>query len=214
MSNYKYLRVSGVIEIFNRIYPQAVCSLEYKDPLQLLISTQLSAQCTDARVNIVSKSLFAKYKNVYDFAGADLCTLEQYIRSTGFFHNKAKNIIGCCKMVVDKFNSKVPDSMEDMLCLPGVGRKTANLVLGDIYGIPGIVVDTHVKRLSKRIGLSENDDPQKVEFDLMECIPKEYWGKFCHQMVYHGRAVCNARKPKCIECKILEYCNYGQKMQS
>jgi len=203
-------RVRKIIEIFDKLYPDAGCSLEYKDPLQLLISTQLAAQCTDARVNIVTKELYKKYKNVYDFAAADLSELEEDIKPTGFYHNKARNIINCCKMLIEEYGGKVPDNMEDLLKLPGVGRKTANLILGDIFGIPGIVVDTHAKRLSKRIGLTKNDDPAKVEIDLMNTVPKESWTKFCHQLVYHGRAVCNARKPKCDECAIREYCDYGR----
>jgi endonuclease III len=198
--------VHEIIKVFDEIYPEARCSLEYKDPLELLISTQLSAQCTDARVNIVAKTLFIKYKNAKDFADADLLELEQDIKSTGFYHNKARNIINCCKMIINNFDSKIPDNLEDMLKLPGVGRKTANLVLGDVFGIPGIVVDTHVKRLANRIGLTKNDDPTKIEYDLMKIVPKKNWGRFCHQLVLLGREVCNARKPKCDKCRILEFC--------
>jgi len=207
----KKQRVIEIIKIFNRLYPEAECSLEYRDPLQLLIATQLAAQCTDARVNIVTKTLFKKYKNADDFAQADLQELEQEIKSTGFYHNKARNIINCCKMIIEKFGGQVPDNLEDMLKLPGVGRKTANLVLGDIFGIQGIVVDTHAKRLSNRIGLTENEDPTKIEFDLMKVVPKSEWSNFCHQLVYHGRAVCTARNPKCLDCRIRQYCGYGQK---
>jgi endonuclease III len=201
-------KVKAIMEIFNEAYPDAACSLDYVDPLQLMVSTQLSAQCTDARVNIVTGSLFKKYCNVNDFANADLKEMEEDIKSTGFYHNKAKNIINACKMIISDFNGKVPSNMDDLLKLPGVGRKTANLVLGDAFGIPGVVVDTHAKRLSKRIGLTENEDPEKVEFDLMKVIPKENWAMFSHQLVYHGRAVCNARKPICEECKIRNYCDY------
>lgn len=204
-------RVIEIIKVFDKIYSDADCTLDYKDPLQLLISTQLAAQCTDARVNIVAQSLYQKYKNVYDFANADLNELEQDIKPTGFYHNKARNIKDACRMIIDKFDGKVPDNLEDLLTLPGVGRKTANLVLGDIYGIPGIVIDTHAKRLSNRIGLSFNEDPKKIEFDLMEVVPKENWSKFCHQLVYHGRAVCKARKPECAKCEIRKYCDYGGK---
>lgn len=203
--------VIKIIEIFDRLYPDADCSLKYYDPLQLLISTQLAAQCTDARVNIVTKTLYAKFKTAEDFANADLKELEEEIRPTGFFRNKAKNIKGCCKMIIEKYKGKVPDNLEDMLRLPGVGRKTANLVLGDVFGIPGIVVDTHAKRLSNRIGLTKMTDPVKIEFDLMKVVPKESWNKFCHQLVYHGRAVCNARKAKCEQCEIIKYCEYGLK---
>lgn len=209
----KKQRVLKIIEVFDQLYADAECSLEYRDPLQLLISTQLAAQCTDARVNIVTKTLFKKYKNVYDFAAADLHELEEEIKSTGFYHNKARNIINCCKMLIEKFEGKVPGNLDDLLKLPGVGRKTANLVLGDVFDIPGIVVDTHAKRLSNRIGLTVNEDPTKIEYDLMEVVPKEHWGKFCHQLVYHGRAVCSARKPECGVCGIRGYCDYGQKTE-
>ncbi|MFZ5988282.1 MAG: endonuclease III [Bacillota bacterium] len=202
-------RVEEIIKKFDEVYKDAECTLDYKDPLQLLISTQLAAQCTDARVNIVTKTLFQKYKNVYDFANADLSELEQDVKPTGFYHNKARNIKETCKIIIDKYNGLVPDNMDDLLALPGVGRKTANLVLGDVFGIPGIVVDTHAKRLSNRIGLSDNSDPKKIEFDLMKVVPKESWSKFCHQLVYHGRAVCTARKPGCKECSIVNFCDYG-----
>lgn len=203
-------RVKEIIKIFDALYPEAGCSLQYNDPLQLLVATQLAAQCTDARVNIVTKTLFKKYKNAYDFANADLKELESEIRPTGFFRNKARNIINCCKMIVEEFNGQVPANLEDMLKLPGVGRKTANLVLGDIFGIPGIVVDTHAARLAKRIGLTDSDNPKVIEFDLMKVVPEERWGKFCHQLVFHGRAVCTARKPACDKCKIRLYCDFGQ----
>lgn len=210
----KKSKVIEIIKIFDKLYSDADCTLDYKDPLQLLISTQLAAQCTDARVNIVTQSLYKKYKSVYDFANADLSELEQDIKPTGFYRNKARNIKETCKILIEKFDGKVPNNLEDLLTLPGVGRKTANLVLGDVYGIPGIVIDTHAKRLSNRIGLSKNEDPVKIEYDLMKIVPKEHWSKFCHQLVYHSRAVCNARKPKCEECAILNYCDYGTKMLS
>ncbi len=206
----KKQKVLKIIEQFEEMYPDADCSLEYKDPLQLMIATQLAAQCTDARVNMVTKDLFQKYKTVDDFANADLLELEQDIRSTGFYHNKARNIIAACRMLITDFNRTVPSNMEDLLKLPGVGRKTANLLLNDCFGIPGIVVDTHAKRLSNRIGLTEHEDPEKIEYDLMKIVPVEHWGSFCHQLVYHGRAVCNARKPQCEICRIRPYCNYGQ----
>ena len=204
-------RVLKIIEKLDEMYPEAECSLEYSDPLQLMIATQLAAQCTDARVNIVTKELFEKYKTVQDFANAGLEELEQDIRSTGFYHNKARNIIAACKMLITDFGGKVPSKMEDLLKLPGVGRKTANLVLNDYFGVPGIVVDTHAKRLSNRIGLTVNENPEKIEYDLMKSVPKEKWGSFCHQLVFHGRAVCNARKPLCGECAICPYCTYGKK---
>ncbi len=203
-------RALEIIKIFDEIYPDAGCSLTYEDPLQLLIATQLSAQCTDERVNQVTPDLFRKYKNAHDFANADVRELEQDIKPTGFFRNKARNIIGCCRMIVEQFGGKVPDNMEDLLKLPGVGRKTANLVLGDIFGVPGIVVDTHVGRLSRRMGFTRHDDPVKVEFDLMKILPREKWTRFCHQMIYHGRKYCKARKPDCSACPVKSLCDYGK----
>jgi len=205
-------KAAEIIKVFDKLYDDAECTLKYSDPLQLLIATQLAAQCTDERVNIVTETLFKKYRNVYDFANADITELEQDIRPTGFFRNKARNIINCCKMIIKDYGGKVPDTMEQLLKLPGVGRKTANLILGDIFGVPGIVVDTHAKRLSQRIGFTKNDDPEKIEYDLMETVPRENWSKFCHQLVYHGRAICNARKPKCGECPIRQYCDYGRSL--
>lgn len=201
--------IAAIIEEMDILYPGAGLSLEYADPLQLMISTQLAAQCTDARVNIVTQTLFKKYMTVYDFAAADLTELEQDIKSTGFYHNKAKNIKNACKMLISDFEGKVPSNMDDLLKLPGVGRKTANLVLGDIFGIPGIVVDTHAARLSNRIGLTSWKEPEKIEYDLMKVIPRDKWTKFCHQLVYHGRAICNARKPRCEACTIRKHCQYG-----
>ena len=203
-------KVKEIIKIFDELYRDAQCTLDYENPLQLLISTQLAAQCTDARVNVVTKTLFKKYKDARDFANADLKELEQDIKPTGFYHNKAKNIKETCKIIVEKFGGKVPDNMEDLLTLPGVGRKTANVILGDAFGIPGIVVDTHAKRHSNRIGLVNTGDPKKIEFELMEIVPKEKWSLFCHQLVYHGRAVCKARKPECDKCAIIDYCDYGK----
>ena len=203
-------RVQHIINELDGLYPIAECSLTYQDPLQLLIATQLSAQCTDARVNIVTKDLFVKYKTVQDFAEAVIEELEEDIRSTGFYKNKARNIIACCRKIISDFKGVVPDSMDKLLTLPGVGRKTANLVLGDIYGIPGIVVDTHAKRLSNRLGLTKEHDPVKIEFDLMKIIPKKIWSRFSHQLVLHGRAVCKARKPDCELCTLREYCFFGK----
>jgi endonuclease-3 len=202
-------RVLKIREVFDMVYGDAECSLRYQEPLQLLIATQLAAQCTDARVNIVTKDLFEKYKNAHDFANAALSELEQEIKSTGFYRNKAKNIINCCKTIIDKFDGKVPSNLEDLLTLPGVGRKTANLVLGDIFGVPGLVIDTHAKRLSHRIGLTINTDPTKIEYDLMDIVSSDYWSKFCHQLVYHGRAICVSRKPKCHICPINQLCEYS-----
>lgn len=201
-------KVTKIIGVFDRLYPDAICSLDYGTPLQLLISTQLAAQCTDARVNIVAKSLYNKYKTAEDFANADLSELENDIKSTGFYRNKSKNIIACCKILVEKYSSRIPDKMEELLELPGVGRKTANLVLYEVYGIQGIVVDTHAKRLSNRIGLTSYDDPEKIEYDLQKKVPQSRWADFCHQLVFHGREVCKARKPECWNCDIKQYCRY------
>lgn len=209
----KKQKVERIIELFDTMYPEANCTLNYVDPLQLMVATQLAAQCTDARVNMVTKDLFQKYKTVYDFAAADQQELEQYIKSTGFYHNKARNIIAACKTIISEFGGTVPSDMESLLRLPGVGRKTANLLLNDAFGIPGVVVDTHAKRLSARIGLTENTEPEKIEYDLMKVVPREKWGSFCHQLVYHGRVICSAKKPLCNECAILTYCRYG-KMQT
>ena len=199
-------RAEGVMRILDEIYPEVKCTLNYEAPLQMLIATQLSAQCTDARVNIVTKDLFQKYKNVYDFASADLAELEQDIKSTGFYKNKAKNIIACCKRLIEAYNGEVPDTMEDLLSLAGTGRKTANLVLGDIFHKPAVVVDTHCIRLSTKIGLTTNTDPVKIEFDLKKLIPPQRQLKLCHQFVNHGRLRCVARRPDCANCEIREYC--------
>jgi endonuclease-3 len=202
-----------IAEKLNEMYPDAGCSLDYKDPLQLMVATQLAAQCTDARVNIVTKDLFQKYKTVEDFASAKQDELEEDIKSTGFYHNKGKNIIGACKKIISDYDGKVPANMDDLLKLPGVGRKTANLLLNDCFGIPGVVVDTHAKRISQRLGLTKNDDPEKIEYDLMKLLPKEKWGDFCHQLVFHGRALCSARKPMCDDCSLCPLCEYGSKIK-
>jgi endonuclease-3 len=204
-------KAKQIIEIFDQLYPNAECSLEYKTPLQLLISTQLAAQCTDARVNIVTKSLYSKYKTAEDFANADIKELEEEIKSTGFYRNKAKNIIECCRMLVEKYNGEIPDNMDELLKLPGVGRKTANLFLYEVFGVQGIIVDTHAKRLSNRIGLSENENPEKIEYDLQKIVEKSSWSDFCHRLVSHGREVCKARRPECEKCGIIQYCDYYKK---
>ena len=187
-------------------YPDSICSLNAENPLQLIIATRLSAQCTDARVNLVTPALFERYKTAWDFADADPEELSGLIRSTGFFRNKTKNIIACCQKLISDFGGEVPHTMEELLTLPGVGRKTANLVLGDIFGIPGIVVDTHATRLANRMGFTVNKDPYKIEMDLLKIVPPEYQSHFCHQLVYHGREFCDARKPRCVECPIRELC--------
>ena len=200
-------QVRHIREIFDQVYPDVQCSLNYENPVQMLIATQLSAQCTDARVNIVTKELFARYRTAEDFANADILELQDYIRSAGFYKNKSKNIIACCQRLVDVYGGQVPDSMEELLTLAGTGRKTANLILGDIFHQPAVVVDTHCIRLSNRIGLVTDKDPTKIEFALKKIIPEDYQARFCHQLVYHGRRICSARNPKCETCEIQEYCN-------
>lgn len=204
-------KVKKISKKLYETYPEATCSLDYQNPLQLLISTILAAQCTDERVNIVTKDLFQKYRSVEDFANANIEELEQDIKSTGFYRNKAKNIIACCNKLIREHGGQVPDNMEDLTALPGVGRKTANVILSNIYNVPGVIVDTHCKRLSNRIGLTEQEDPVKIEQDLMEIIPHKDWSKFSNNLVYHGRAICDARKPKCEMCPISEYCSYYDK---
>jgi len=199
--------VNKIIPILKKEYPGFTTALLHANPLQLLVSTILSAQCTDARVNIVTKPLFRKYKTARDYANADLKEFEQEIRSTGFYHNKAKNVIGAAKMIIDKFRGKVPDSMEELIQLPGVARKTANIVLSHGYGkIEGIAVDTHVRRVSFRLGLTKNEDPVKIERDLMNITPKKEWAHLSDLLIAHGRAICAAGKPKCPECILGSLC--------
>ncbi len=199
------------VQIVNRLeelYPDVQCALHHDNPLQLLIATILSAQCTDARVNLVTPGLFRRFPDTRAFAGASLRELESAIRTTGFFRNKAKNIRECCRAILKRFGGRVPDNLEDLVSLPGVGRKTANVVLGNAFGIPGITVDTHVGRLSRRLGLTKQQDPVKVEFDLMKLIPKEKWSSFSLQLIWHGRRVCLARSPRCRECTLNSLCPY------
>lgn len=198
--------VAEMRKILDVLYPDVKCSLNYSTPVEMLIATQLSAQCTDARVNIVCEELFKKYTSADDFANADYEELMEDIRSIGFYRNKAKNIIMCCRRLCDVYGGNVPDTMEALLTLPGTGRKTANLVLGDIFHKPAIVVDTHCKRVAKRIGLTKEDNPEKVEFDLKKIVPEDYQLRMCHQFVNHGRAVCTARSPKCGECMLYPIC--------
>jgi len=202
-------RVDAIFPILKKIYPGAKIALEFDDPVQLMVAVILSAQCTDVRVNIVTKDLFKKYKNVKAFANADIEEFQQDIRSTGFYRNKAKNIIGATKAIIAEHGGKVPDNMEELLELPGVGRKTANCILGNAYNTPGITCDTHVIRLSRRLGLSGNSDPVKLEFDLMEIVPKKRlggWTMFSHLIIWHGRNICKARKPDCENCPIAKHC--------
>lgn len=202
----KKKRTAEIVRLLKQKYPNSDCTLSFNDPLQLLVATQLAAQCTDARVNLVTPGLFEKYPDVYAIANADELELREIIRSTGFYKNKAKNIIACCKKIVSDFGGEVPDTMEELLTLSGVGRKTANLVLGDIFKIPGIVVDTHATRLSNRMGLTKNKEPYKIELDLLKLVEKDEQTDFCHRLVDHGRACCTARSPKCGECVLNGVC--------
>jgi endonuclease-3 len=188
------------------LYPNARCALHHENPLQLLVATILSAQCTDTRVNLVTPALFARYPDAAAFANADQSELESMIASTGFFRNKAKNIIACCRAIVDNHGGEVPGTMEELVPLAGIGRKTANVVLGNAFDVPGIPVDTHVARLSQRMGLTQHADPVKIERDLMALLPADEWTMFGHRMIYHGRQVCHARKPGCESCTIRDIC--------
>jgi endonuclease-3 len=199
-------RVKKILPILKKLYPQAKTELRFVNPLELLIATILSAQCTDARVNMVTKDLFKKYKSAADWASADVKQIESDIKSTGFYHNKAVSIKGACQAIVEKHNGCVPDSMDELVKLPGVGRKTANVVLGNAFGRPAIACDTHVIRLSRRLQLSENADAVKLEFDLAEIVPKKDWTLFSHLLIFHGRRICIARRPNCGDCLIAEYC--------
>ena len=201
------MRVLKIIELLEKEYPKAKTALHYTSPLEILIATILSAQCTDKRVNVVTKSLFKKYKTAEDYANADLGELEEDVRSTGFYRNKAKNIKRSGRMLVEKFDSQVPRTMDELLELSGVARKTANIVLSNAYGvIEGIAVDTHVRRLSKRLGLTENKNPNKIEADLMEIVPKSHWKRITDLLIFHGRNVCMAKKPKCGSCGLNRLC--------
>lgn len=203
----KINRVKNIIKILKKKYPHTRTALNHNSALEILIATILSAQCTDKRVNIVTGELFKHYKSASDYANTEKSRLEKMIKSTGFYRAKAKNIIECCKIIASKYNDIIPDTMEELVQLPGVGRKTANVVLGNYFGkAVGIVVDTHVKRLTSRLNLSEEDNPDKIEQDLMEVVPKNYWIDFGNLLIQHGRDTCISRKPKCGVCLISKYC--------
>ncbi len=204
-------RVRKIFPILTKTYPEAKIALKFVNPLELLISTILSAQCTDVRVNMVTKNLFKKYTSAEDWVKADIKQIESDIKSTGFYRNKATNIKGACTKIIVHFDDKVPDTMQELLTLPGVGRKTANVVLGNAFGIQGIVCDTHVIRLSRRLGLSENKDAVKLEFDLAEIVPKKNWLLFSDLLIFHGRNICKARKPDCENCPITKFCPAANK---
>lgn len=200
-------RTKEIMDLLDEHYgTEYVCYLNHENAWQLLIATMLSAQCTDARVNIVTADLFQKYQSVEAFATADLKELEQDIKSTGFYHNKAKNIISCCKDLVEKFGGEVPSDMESLTSLAGVGRKTANVIRGNIFHDPSIVVDTHVKRISGKLGFTKEEDPVKIEYDLMKVLPKDHWILYNIQIITHGRGLCTARNPKCEECFLAHLC--------
>lgn len=204
-------RVPFILKKLDELYPDATVALHYGNTLELLVAVILSAQCTDVRVNMVTPALFRRYRTAEDYAAADMDELEELIRTTGFFHNKAKSIKSCCGEIAKKHKGRVPRTMDELTALPGVGRKTANVILGNAFGVPGIIVDTHVIRLTGLIGLTKNTDPVKIEFDMMEIIPKEKWTQFSNQLIYHGRQICIARRPKCSECAIRTWCDYGLK---
>lgn len=195
------------VEALKEAYPEAICSLVYSDPLQLLIATRLSAQCTDARVNLVTPELFSKYKTLDDLANAEVDDVEKIIRSCGFYHDKARDIVGIAKKIKSDFNGEVPSTIEELTSLPGVGRKTANLIMGDVFHAPSsVVTDTHLIRISNRIGLVDTKDPKKVEFELRKLLPPDESNDFCHRTVLHGRAVCTARKAHCDICTLKDFC--------
>ena len=203
----KVERSAKIIAVLARTYPGAHCELNFRNPLELLVATILSAQCTDKRVNIVTAELFKKYRNAQDFAAAPLTDLEEAVKSTGFYRNKAKNIQACCQMLVERFNGEVPRTMDELTPLAGVGRKTANVVLGNAFGINvGVVVDTHVTRLGNRLGLVKGTDAVKIEQELIKLVPQPQWTLFSHWLIWHGRRRCDARKPACAECEIRELC--------
>jgi endonuclease-3 len=206
-SKARSARLKKIMTVLDRTYPEAHCELEHVNPLELLIATILSAQCTDKRVNLVTKELYKKYRSAKDFADADIRELEQDVRTTGFYHNKAKNIQACCRKLIERHGGQVPRTMEELTALDGVGRKTANVVLGNAFGINiGVVVDTHVGRLSNRLGLTAHESPEKIERDLMALVPQKQWALFSHWLVWHGRRRCNARKPDCANCEVLSLC--------
>jgi endonuclease III len=199
-------RVRKIRKVLARLYPGAHCALNHDNALQLLIATILSAQCTDVRVNLVTPALFKRYPDAQAFADADQGDLEKAIQSTGFFRNKARNIKACCKILVEQHSGQVPASLEQLVPLPGIGRKTANVILGNAFGVPGITVDTHVGRLSRRLGLTTEEDPVKVEFALMKLVPRKEWTMFSHRLIFHGRQICFARKPLCSQCALADLC--------
>lgn len=202
----KQQRCKQVVKKLRELYPDAKCALRFQNPLQLLIATILSAQCTDARVNMVTPGLFQRFQTADQFAGAKQEEVEAIIRSTGFYRNKAKNIIACCKAIVGIHDGKIPTTMEELVTLPGIGRKTANVVLGNAFGKPGLPVDTHVGRLSRRLGFSSSNDPVKIEFEIHALVEEKEWTMLGHRLIQHGREICSSRKPDCQHCKLSDIC--------
>lgn len=207
-------RVARILERLQEEYPDPKTALRFSNPLQLLVATVLSAQCTDQRVNQVTRSLFSRYRTAQDYAGADLSRLEEEVRPTGYFRQKARTIQAIGQHLVERFQGQVPSTLEELVTLPGVGRKTANLVLSEAFGIPGIVVDTHVQRVSFRMGLTGQRDPTRIEFDLMEITPEENWSALCNLLIWHGRNTCLARKPRCGRCVVRDLCDYPEKAEA
>ena len=204
--------IDAIIEKLKEMYPDAECSLDYAKDYELLFSVRLAAQCTDARVNLVTPALFDRFSTLQDFAVADVDEVGEYVHSTGFWRAKARDMVACAQMLLERFNGRVPDNMDDLLSLPGVGRKTANLILGDIYGKEGYVCDTHCIRITGRLGITDGSkDPVKVEMQLRKCISPEESNDFCHRMVLHGRALCMARNPQCADCPLSALCDYPEK---
>ncbi len=205
-------RAAELVEVLPEVYPGAHCELQFKNPLQLLIATILSAQCTDKRVNMVTPALFAKYRTAKDYAAASPATFEEEIKTTGFFRNKTKSVLGAARVIAAEHGGKVPDTMEELHALPGVGRKTANVVLGNAFNkSEGVVVDTHVARLSQRLRLTKQTDPEKIEADLMKIVPRQHWTMWSHWLIWHGRRRCFARKPDCSACEVFQLCPSGKK---
>ncbi|MDD2902442.1 MAG: endonuclease III [Syntrophales bacterium] len=203
-------KIGPILKILDEVYPDAHVTLDFTNPLELVVATVLSAQCTDAKVNQVTPAVFKKYPTAAAYAAAPLAELEEAFHPTGFFRQKAKSVQGICQALVEKHGGQVPSSLEELVKLPGIGRKTANVILGNAFNIPGITVDTHLGRVSQRLGLTANQDPVKIEFDLMPLVPRERWTKFSHQMIWHGRSLCTAKKPQCPVCPLRPYCDYGQ----
>jgi len=205
-------KIGPILKLMEEHYPDVYVTLDFRNPLELLVATVLSAQCTDAKVNQVTPALFRRYPGAAAYAAAPLADLEAAIHPTGFFHQKAKSLKGLCQALVKDYGGQVPKTLEELVQLPGIGRKTANVILGNAFGIPGLVVDTHCGRVSQRLGLTSQKDPVKIEFDLMALVPREKWTKFSLQLIWHGRAICTAKNPKCPQCPLLRHCDYGQQL--